>query len=140
MITDRFAAKTDARELLQAGELRLGTNESIFNKILCQRNYAQLRLIFNEYKQMSGHDIEKAIKKGFSGDIQDGLLSIVRCTKDKTDFFARRLHKNIQGIEKDDRNVIRLIVTRCEIDMGDIKKAYSARYKKSLARAIKVRI
>ena len=58
------------------GELRLGTDESVFNAILCSRSYPQLQQIFNEYQRLTGHDIEKAIKNEFSGDIESGLLAI----------------------------------------------------------------
>jgi len=58
------------------GELRFGTDESTFNAILCSRSYPQLQQIFIEYQRVTGHEIEKAIKSEFSGDIESGLLAI----------------------------------------------------------------
>jgi len=37
---------------------------------------AQLRQIFQEYKNITGHGIENAIENEFSGDIKKGLLAI----------------------------------------------------------------
>lgn len=48
---DPNAAKDDARELLKAGELRVGTDESMFNMILCQRNYQQLKMVSKRYSE-----------------------------------------------------------------------------------------
>lgn len=73
---DPNAAQADAQALLRAGELKVGTDESTFNAILCSRNYAQLQAILNEYQRLTGHSLEKAIKKEFSGDIEDGLIAI----------------------------------------------------------------
>lgn len=42
---DHDAATRDATELLRAGELRVGTDESTFNMVFCQRNYAQIKLV-----------------------------------------------------------------------------------------------
>lgn len=44
-VVDPVAAKRDATELLRAGELRAGTDESTFNMVFCQRNYAQIKLV-----------------------------------------------------------------------------------------------
>ena len=137
-VTDVDAAKADATELLRAGELQFGTDESVFNAVLCSRNYEQLKLVFREYAAITGHPFEQAIKNEFSGDIQDGLLAIYRCVNNKAEFFARQLHKSMAGLGTNDRQLIRLIVTRCEIDMTDIKEAFERIFKETLKSFIKV--
>lgn len=138
MSVNHDAARADAQALLAAGELRFGTDESTFNMVLCQRNYAQLRTIFEEYHRVTGHDIEDAIKNEFSGDAEDGLLAVVRAVRNKPGFYAKKLHESMKGFGTNDRQLIRLVATRCEVDMGEIKQQYSAKYGKSLAEAIKV--
>ncbi|KAJ8683343.1 hypothetical protein QAD02_019135 [Eretmocerus hayati] len=133
---DRNAAAHDARQLLQAGELRFGTDESTFNAILCQRNVAQLREIFAEYQNITGHDIEQAIKNEFSGDVEKGLLAIVKCVKNRPGFFAEQIYKSMKGAGTDDQRLIRLIVTRSEMDMGEIKQAFMQQYGQSLENRI----
>ncbi|XP_011869187.1 PREDICTED: annexin B9-like [Vollenhovia emeryi] len=125
---DNAAAMEDARQLLQAGELRFGTDESTFNAILVQRNFAQLRQIFIEYHNVTGHDIDVAIENEFSGDIKKGLLAIVKCVKNRPGFFAEQLYKSMKGLGTDDNRLIRLVVTRSEVDMGEIKDVFVHEY------------
>lgn len=139
-IVNPQSAQADAQALLRAGELRLGTDESTFNMVLCQRNYAQLQLIFQEYARITGHDIEKAIKNEFSGDAEDGFLAVIRSIKNQAAFFAKQLNKSMKGLGTNDRQLIRLVVTRCEIDMVEIKREYQAKFGESLADAIKVSV
>lgn len=137
MQTNTDAARADAQALLRAGELRLGTDESTFNAIFCQRNWAQLQLIFQEYQNLTGHDIEKAIKNEFSGEAEDALLAVVRSIKNQAAFFAKCLNKSMKGLGTHDKDLIRLVVTRSEIDMVQIKQEYQTTYGESLADAIK---
>ncbi|XP_074031468.1 annexin B9-like isoform X2 [Leptinotarsa decemlineata] len=137
MMTNPHEAQADAQALLTAGELRLGTDESAFNAILCQRNHAQLQLIFHEYQQISGNDIEDAIKREFSGNSESGFLAIIRAIKNQPAYFAKQIHNSISGMGTEDKNLIRLIVTRSEIDMGDIKRAYESKYGETLREALR---
>lgn len=88
--------------------------------------------------RITGHSLEKAIRNEFSGDILDGLLAILQCVTNKSEFFAQRLHKSMAGFGTNDNQLIRLVVTRCEIDMNDIKGAFQRLYSKPLKSWIKV--
>ena len=137
MVVDPQAARIDAQALKNAGISRMGTDESEFNRILCLRNYSQIKLIAEEYEKLTGHTLEKDIKKEFSGDIEDALVSVLRAALNRPEFFAKRLYKAMAGIGTNDRDLIRLVVTRCEIDMVDIKEEFQKKYGKSLKSFIK---
>ncbi|CAH1100892.1 unnamed protein product [Psylliodes chrysocephalus] len=129
---DRDGAIADAQNLYDAGESSWGTEESVFNSILCIRNRNQLRLIFDEYETMIGHSIEDAIENEFSGSTKDAYLSLVMSIRDRPMYLATRLHDAMAGMGTDDRTLIRIIVSRSEIDLAEIKEAYEAKYSKSL--------
>ncbi|KAK9512911.1 hypothetical protein O3M35_001222 [Rhynocoris fuscipes] len=135
---DQNAAVQDAQALLRAGELRLGTDESTFNAILCSRSFYQLAQIFQEYQRLTGNDFEQAIRNEFSGSIEQGLLAIVKSVRNKSDFFAEQLHNSMAGAGTKDRALIRITVSRCEVDMGDIKVSYQRKYGRTLEDAISV--
>uniref|UniRef100_UPI0037E84217 annexin A11a isoform X1 n=2 Tax=Semicossyphus pulcher TaxID=241346 RepID=UPI0037E84217 len=129
---DISLAKQDAQALYSAGENKLGTDESKFNAILCARSKSHLRAVFLEYQHMCGRDIEKSIGREMSGDLESGMVAVVKCIKNTPAYFAERLYKAMKGAGTKDRTLIRIMVTRSEVDMLDIRQEYIKNYGKSL--------
>uniref|UniRef100_A0A0N4ZNZ6 Annexin n=1 Tax=Parastrongyloides trichosuri TaxID=131310 RepID=A0A0N4ZNZ6_PARTI len=134
---DHLAANQDARALYNAGEQKLGTDESIFVEILATRSYCQLGNIFHEYEKVANHTIEHAIEGEFSGDLKDALIAIVNVARNTPDYFATLLHESMKGLGTRDKDLIRIIVSRSEIDLKDIAMAYERKYGTTLNHAIK---
>ncbi|KAH0623036.1 hypothetical protein JD844_030934 [Phrynosoma platyrhinos] len=139
--------------LYEAGENRWGTDEGQFMTVLCSRNRSHLLRetaslrsnnkcsfsfpVFDEYRKIADKDITESIKSEMSGDLEDALLAIVKCMRNKTAYFAERLYKSMKGLGTDDDTLIRVMVSRCEIDMIDIKAEFKRMYGNSLYSFIK---
>uniref|UniRef100_A0AAQ4PN29 Annexin n=1 Tax=Gasterosteus aculeatus aculeatus TaxID=481459 RepID=A0AAQ4PN29_GASAC len=121
-----------AAKLYAAGENKVGTDESQFNAILCARSKPHLRAVFQEYQQMCGRDIEKSVCREMSGNLESGMVAVVKCIRNTPAYFAERLHNAMQGAGTKDTTLIRIMVTRSEVDMLDIRQAYVKAYGKSL--------
>lgn len=131
-MVDVAKAKADAQRLFQAGAAKLGTDESAFNSILATRSWAHLRQVMAEYQTMHGHTLERAVVSEFSANAEKGLLGILQCAANRPGYFAQRLHNAIKGMGTKDQNLIRIIVSRCDIDLGNIKREYEKKFNRSL--------
>uniref|UniRef100_A0A674IBX3 Annexin n=1 Tax=Terrapene triunguis TaxID=2587831 RepID=A0A674IBX3_9SAUR len=127
----------DAKDLLEAGDLKWGTDEAQFIYILGNRSKQHLRLVFDEYLKISGKPIEDSIRGELSGDIEKLLLAVVKCIRSTPEYFAERLYKAMKGLGTKDNTLIRVMVSRSEIDMLDIREVFRTKYEKSLHSMIK---
>ncbi|EGD79818.1 annexin A7 [Salpingoeca rosetta] len=134
---DMAKAKREAEELYKAGEKRWGTDESKFNQIIALRSYPQLRATFQEYRKISSYDIVRSIEHEMSGDLKSAFKAVVMCIKDRPNYFAERLYKAMKGAGTDDETLVRIVVSRSEVDMVEIKERFFDTYNKSLAKMIK---
>ena len=73
---DHARAREQAETLYNAGEGKIGTDESAFVEILAHAGQRQAYLIFEEYKKISGKTIEQAMKSEMSGELLNGLLAM----------------------------------------------------------------
>lgn len=133
---DPDLAVRDAQALKDAGIGQWGTDESTFNSIFCLRSYQHLRRVFWEYEKLAGVSIVESIKSEMSGDLEAGMLALAKSIENCPAYFAEKLHQAIKGFGTDDKVLIRIITSRCEIDMVQIKQEYEKLYEKTLEEAI----
>ncbi|KAK7100208.1 annexin B9-like [Littorina saxatilis] len=134
---DEEKAAEDAQKFFDAGAGAWGTEEAELNAVLCLNSPGQLRKIIEKYEELTGGTtMEESIKNECSGSLQEGYLAIVESVKCKPRYFARRLHNCMAGFGTSDSDLIRVIVSRSEIDMEEIKQAYEEMYEKPLTEAV----
>ncbi|MGH0138736.1 UNVERIFIED_CONTAM: hypothetical protein FKN15_037136 [Acipenser sinensis] len=67
-------------------------------------------------------------------------LWMVLCLRDRSSYFAYRLYNAIHELGFHNKTVIRILVSRSEVDLMNIRRRYKERYGKSLFHDIKVPI
>ncbi|XP_026398924.1 annexin D5-like [Papaver somniferum] len=133
--TDRAMVERDAKSLFKAGEKKLGTDEKTFIHIFSGGSRAHLAAVSSAYRNIYG-SLKKAVKSETSGNFEFGLLTILKCAENPAKYFAKELYKSMKGLGTTDSTLIRIVVTRTEIDMQYIKAEYHKKFHKSLADAI----
>ncbi|KAI3870965.1 hypothetical protein MKX03_029371 [Papaver bracteatum] len=98
-------------------------------------NRAHLAAVSSAYRNIYG-SLKKAVKSETSGNFEFGLLTILKCAENPAKYFAKELYKSMKGLGTTDSTLIRIVVTRTEIDMQYIKAEYHKKFHKSLADAI----
>ena len=129
--------QSKAERLYKAGEKRLGTDEKVFYEILTQSSPQELILIDKIYSQNYKHGLLTAIDKEFHiGNMKKLLKTIVYSSINPSEYFATRVNYAIKGLGTKDTLLIRILVTRDEIDMPQIKEAYKRLYNKDMVKAV----
>ncbi len=126
-----------AQEIYQAGEAKLGTDSSVFNKYFCSLSPMELACVAQQYHKLTGHTILQAIDKEFSGDSKKAFRTIVYATLSPSESFAPRVNDAIKGWGTKDHLLIRILITRDEIDMPQIKQYYKQLFGKDMVQAVK---
>ncbi|KAK7068854.1 hypothetical protein SK128_000747 [Halocaridina rubra] len=135
-------ARTDialglACKLYKAGEGRKGTDEDEIIRILTTYSYATLCVVFAEYRLQTGNTLREVMAQELEGDFKKAMLALYDSIYATPAYFAEALNKSMKGFGTSDKTLIRLIVSRCEIDMEDIKREYEKIYDKPLGKDIK---
>ena len=129
--------RLEAQRLYSAGVGRWGTDESVFTQIFATRSPVEIAAIAKFYQQLAGIDLYTSLKKEFSGNVEKLLKAIFYCSINPPEWFATRVRNSLEGSGTKDKQLIRIIVSRAEIDLREIKLAYSRLYKRDMIQDIR---
>ncbi|KAG7263775.1 hypothetical protein CRUP_034853, partial [Coryphaenoides rupestris] len=118
--------------LFEAGEEMDGIDISVFIDILTRRNGFQLAKTFKNYSKISDVNLPKALDMELKGDIEECLIDIVKCAWSKPAFFAEKLHKAMERHGTCEDTLMRVMVSRSEVDLKKIIAEFQIMYGKSL--------
>ncbi|XP_069487266.1 annexin A5 [Ambystoma mexicanum] len=122
----------DAKDLFDAGENKWGTDEEKFIRIMGSKSISHLRRVFDKYMTISGYQIEESIERETSGNFKELMLAVVKCIRSIQCYLAEVLYNAMKGAGTDDHTLIRVMVSRSEIDLWDIRQAFRQNHGQSL--------
>lgn len=126
-----------ARQLYEAGEKKLGTDEDVFTKIFTEKSKSEFICIAQLYYKLTNHTLLQAVEKEFSRDSKKCLIAIIYAILSPSEYFAKCVNKAVKGLGTNDTTLIRIMITRNEIDMGMIKQYYKKLFNKDMIEDIK---
>lgn len=126
-----------AKEIYEAGEGKLGTNEDIFINYITSLSKEELLYVCKEYHRNYKKLMLDVIDNEFSSNVKDILKFILYSIFSPSEFFAIQVHNSVVGLGTSDSKLIRTIISRADVDMKKIKKYYKKLYSKDMIEEVK---
>ena len=121
--------KRVAEDLEQEESEKL-TVDSTINIIFIQSSPQEMLTIIKEYNKSTQKLITETIDKNFKGDVKRLLKAILIAKISPSEYYANLIYEAISGSLLDE--CARLLVTRAEIDLNQIKKYYKKLYENDI--------
>ncbi|KAJ4711502.1 Annexin [Melia azedarach] len=130
-------AKTEAEILHDAIKDKVLNHEEVI-RILSTRSKAQLLATFNRYRDEHSTSItKKLLGEGDKGNgFSAALRTAIRCINDSNKYYEKVVRNAVKKVGTDEDALTRVIVTRAEKDLKEIKEIYYKRNSVSLDQAV----
>ncbi|KAJ4764738.1 Annexin [Rhynchospora pubera] len=106
-------------------------------RILTTRSKSQLMATFNAYHEEHGNPINKDLKKDPKDDFLFALRSIIRCITCPERYLEKVIRLSMKNTGTDENALTRVVTTRAEVNLKEIKEVYYKRNTVKLEHAIK---
>ena len=113
-----------ANELIKNGLKIYGTDVDLFKKVFVEKSREDLILISRAYYELSKKSLYDAIEAEVGGKNRRLLKGLLFAVITPAQWFAKKCYKVIQGLGGDKKTLIRILISRAEIDMYAIRDYY----------------
>lgn len=114
-----------------------GVDKKELVKAFSTLSYKQLKAVFVEYYKVAGRTLGEAFDLEFKGTEKANMQALFQCLQNRYGFLAASLRNSMAGLGTKDRDLIRLVISRSEVDLMNIKDEYFKMYNRTLENDIK---
>ncbi|KAK6754773.1 hypothetical protein RB195_013643 [Necator americanus] len=133
---DDQLVETHAKMLVNNSIDEIAKNLTLFEQIFVGNSWKHIGAVFDRVDELRNgeRDIETLIRKNkmLHSEIRQIFLTIIRVSRNMQLFFAELLRAAMTGERPDHQTIIRITVSRSEIDLYDIGEEYKRKYNRSL--------
>jgi annexin A7/11 len=133
---NKTQCEKDAEILKNTKEENWFNDEKIFEPIFLKKSPEELVMICRYYFKKTGIALCDVIEKKFSGKNKNLMKEILYNTINPSEMFADKIYYSMKGLGTDSNTLNRILASRSEIDMNDIREIYNWKYKSKLVKDI----
>ena len=134
---NKSECENDSEILKKNKESSWFDDQKIFDNIFAKKSGEELVIIARYYFKKTGTALCDVINKKFSGKNKNVMNEILYNIINPSEMFADKINSALKGLGTDTNTLNRILATRNEIDMIDIREIYFIKYNKKLVDAIK---
>ncbi|CAK9135423.1 unnamed protein product [Ilex paraguariensis] len=123
---DMSMAMCDAKTLYEAMESGSSVDWKTIMSLVGERNNEQIKAILFSYKELYGHEFSKFLKCTKCGRFGKDLRIVIRGIQSPEKFLAKQLRAALQSAVDAREVLIRIVVTRVEVDIRDTSNVFAA--------------
>ncbi|CAB3380257.1 Hypothetical predicted protein [Cloeon dipterum] len=127
----------DVLALFNNTDINWCEDSSRLNEVLALRSFPHVRRVFHELSRKTGKTITDIVDEQFYFGNKKGFVACVRVMQEPQEYFADVLNDAIKGLGTNDDALIRVTLTRSEIDLETISEKYEQKYGDSVIDGIK---
>ena len=127
---NRVECEKWAQNLIDAGENNWVSNEEVFREIFILRSAEELVLIGRFYYDKTGEQLLDVVEKKLTNKVRNLLRELLYNVIIPHELFADKINSALKSNNTSLLN--RILVSRCQIDMEEIRDIYKIKYNTEL--------